>query len=85
MALKHGPVGDKASADPFERAQAHAPKGWHVEGQIMQPGFHWSASGPNAEGVLVHAYTWHAADIDDAVAQLIAEMRAKALESDDSE
>lgn len=35
MALKYGPVGDRDSSDPFERAQASAPEGWHVEGQII--------------------------------------------------
>ena len=37
-ALKYGPVGDPASADPFEWAQARMPEGWHVEGQVVPSG-----------------------------------------------
>jgi hypothetical protein len=74
--LKYGPVGDRASRDPFERAQAHAPKGWHVEGQANH---YWMASGPNAEGVPVRAFVRRTRDKDDDIACLIAEMRAKAV------
>lgn len=33
--LPYGPIGDPESRDPFERAQAQAPAGWHVEGQMF--------------------------------------------------
>lgn len=38
----YGPVGDPNSRDPFERAQARVPEGWHVEGQVI--GNRWSAT-----------------------------------------
>jgi hypothetical protein len=38
MDLTYGPVGDPNSRDPFEYAQAHAPDGWHVEGQVFRDG-----------------------------------------------
>jgi len=46
--LKYGPVGNPESTDPFERAQAQAPKGWHVEGEIfgVAPRYMMRASGP---------------------------------------
>lgn len=44
MTLTRGPVGDPHSRDPFERAQAQAPDGWHVEGQFK--GMTMEASGP---------------------------------------
>ena len=33
--LRYGPIGDPLSTDAFERAQAQAPAGWHVEGQTI--------------------------------------------------
>jgi hypothetical protein len=50
--LKYGPVGDPNSDDPFERAQAQAPWGWHVEGQAFRigHGIAMQASGPGPDG-----------------------------------
>ena len=45
--LLRGPIGDPLSRDPWERAQAQAPEGWHVEGQIYG-GNRMKASGPTA-------------------------------------
>ena len=33
--LPYGPVGDPQSDDIFEKAQAIAPDGWHIEGQLV--------------------------------------------------
>ena len=58
--LVSGPVGNPASQDPFERAQAQAPIGWHVEGQIIAGLMR--ASGPNAEGLNVWVRSWSGPD-----------------------
>ena len=34
--LPYGPVGDPRSEDIFEKAQAIAPEGWHIEGQLVR-------------------------------------------------
>lgn len=48
--LPYGPVGDPNSKDMFERAQAVAPVGWHIEGQInnLVPG--WRAQATTKKG-----------------------------------
>ena len=53
LELKYGPVGDPQSEDPFEYAQAHAPGGWHVEGQMFGlpfVGWMMEANGPPLPG-----------------------------------
>ena len=71
LELSYGPVGDPESRDPFEYAQAHAPEGWHVEGQMFPiPRLSWRddprralgwrmlASRQNKTGI-VQAIGWH--------------------------
>jgi hypothetical protein len=51
--LKYGPSGNPLSRDPFEYAQAHAPDGWHVEGQMFGlpfVGWRMEATGPTTAG-----------------------------------
>jgi hypothetical protein len=52
--LSYGPVGDPDSRDPFEWAQARAPEGWHVEGQVI--GRRWMATTKERERLTADSY-----------------------------